>query len=105
MKDLGLMHYFLGLEVWQRSGEIFLSQGKYIVKLLERFGMVECKFVSTSMELNFKKLSGSAAGPVLENPTEYCQLVGDLMFLVSTCSNVCCAVNTSSQHMVDHNIH
>ena len=28
MKDLGLMHYFLGLEVWQRLGEIFLSQGK-----------------------------------------------------------------------------
>ena len=25
MKDLGLMHYFLGLEVWQRSDEIFLS--------------------------------------------------------------------------------
>jgi hypothetical protein len=26
MKDLGLMHYFLGLEVWQKPGEIFLSQ-------------------------------------------------------------------------------
>ena len=25
MKDLGLMHYFLGLEVWQKLGEIFLS--------------------------------------------------------------------------------
>lgn len=25
MKDLGLMHYFLGLEVWQRPSEIFLS--------------------------------------------------------------------------------
>ena len=28
MKDLGLMHYFLGLEVWQRTNEIFPSQGK-----------------------------------------------------------------------------
>ena len=28
LKDLGLMHYFLGLEVWQRSDKIFLSQGK-----------------------------------------------------------------------------
>jgi hypothetical protein len=28
MKDLGLMHYFLGLEVWQRTDEIFMSQGK-----------------------------------------------------------------------------
>jgi hypothetical protein len=25
MKDLGIMHYFLGLEVWQRPGDIFLS--------------------------------------------------------------------------------
>jgi hypothetical protein len=33
MKDLGLMHYFLGLEVWQRSDEIFLSQGKYTVEI------------------------------------------------------------------------
>ena len=62
MKDLGLMHYFLGLEVWQRPSEIFLSQGKYIVKLLERFGMVDCKSMSTPMELNFKKLSGNVAG-------------------------------------------
>eukprot|EP00253_Pinus_taeda_P025224 PITA_25224 len=36
MKDLGLMHYFLGLEVWQKLGEIFLSQGKYVVKILKR---------------------------------------------------------------------
>jgi hypothetical protein len=34
MKDLGLMHYFLGLEVWQRPDEIFLSQGKYTVETL-----------------------------------------------------------------------
>ena len=29
MKDLGLMHYFLGLEVWQRDGCFFIGQGKY----------------------------------------------------------------------------
>ena len=29
MKNLGLMHYFLGLEVWQGDGETFLGQGKY----------------------------------------------------------------------------
>jgi hypothetical protein len=28
MKDLGLIHYFLGLEVWQCEDEIFLSQGR-----------------------------------------------------------------------------
>jgi hypothetical protein len=34
MKDLGLMQYFLGLEVWQRPNEIFLSQGKYTIEIL-----------------------------------------------------------------------
>jgi len=28
MKDLGLLHYFLGLEIWKREGELFVSQGK-----------------------------------------------------------------------------
>jgi hypothetical protein len=32
MKDLGMMHNFLGVEVWQRTNEIFLSQGKYTVE-------------------------------------------------------------------------
>ena len=29
MKDLGMMHYFLGMEVWQSADGIFLGQGKY----------------------------------------------------------------------------
>jgi hypothetical protein len=37
MKDLGMMHYFLGLEVWQRPDGIFLNQGKYAVEILKRF--------------------------------------------------------------------
>jgi len=51
VKDLGLMHYFLGLEVWQKLGGIFHSQGKYIVKIVERFGMVDCKSVTTPIEI------------------------------------------------------
>jgi hypothetical protein len=39
IKDLGLMHYFFGLEVWQRTYEIFLIQGKYTVEILKMFGM------------------------------------------------------------------
>ena len=34
MKDMGLMHYFFGLEVWQVDGELFVSQGKYANKIL-----------------------------------------------------------------------
>jgi hypothetical protein len=53
IKDLGLMHYFLGLEVWQRSDEIFLSQGKYIVEILQRIRMMDCKSMTTPM-INLK---------------------------------------------------
>ena len=34
MKDIGFMHYFLGLKVWQEKGHFFLGQGKYIVDIL-----------------------------------------------------------------------
>ena len=59
MKDLGLMHYFLGLKVWQKPNEIFLSQGKYVVDILKRFGMMNCKSVSTPMVANLMKLHDS----------------------------------------------
>lgn len=106
MKDLGLMHYFLGMDVWQNPEYIFLSQGKYIVKLLERCGMVECKFVTTLMELNFKKLCGSVVGPELANPSEYRQLLEALMFLVNSRTDICFAISTLIQYMVEpHHIH
>lgn len=37
MKDLGELHYCLGLEVWRDSGKKFLSQGKYVRSLLKKF--------------------------------------------------------------------
>jgi hypothetical protein len=43
MKNLSMMHYFLGQEVWQRTDKIFPSQGKYTLKILKRFSMIECK--------------------------------------------------------------
>ena len=43
-----------GLEVWQKPREIFLSQGKYVVKILERCGMMDCKPVTTSRILTFR---------------------------------------------------
>jgi hypothetical protein len=54
MKYLGPMHYFLGLEVWQSPTKIFLNQGKCEVEILKRFYMLECKFMTTPMEMNLK---------------------------------------------------
>ena len=56
MKDLGLMHYFLGLEIWQKLDAILVSQGKYTVDILRRFGMMDSKSMSTPMTPNIKKL-------------------------------------------------
>jgi hypothetical protein len=56
MKDLGMMHYFLGLEVWQRSYGIFLNQVKYVVEILNRFKMLDCNSMATPMVSNLKLL-------------------------------------------------
>jgi hypothetical protein len=57
MKEVGMMHYFLGLEVWQRIDEIFLSQGKYTTQILKKFGMLNYNPMATPMVKNMKKLS------------------------------------------------
>ena len=43
MKYLGLMHYFLGMEIWINLEGIFLNQGKYVVEILKIFDMLDCK--------------------------------------------------------------
>ena len=68
--------------------------------------MVDCKLVTTPMELDFKKLSSSAAGPILQNATKYRQLVRALMFLLNSHPNICFAVNMLSKHVEEpHHIH
>ena len=53
-----------------------------------------------------QEASGSVVGPELANPSEYRQLVGALMFLVNSRPDICSAVNTLSQFMVElHHIH
>ena len=71
MKYLGLMHYFLGLDIWHRNDEIFLSQGKYIVDILCRFGMVDCQSINTPMDSNLRKLHDTETGSDLVDPTLY----------------------------------
>jgi hypothetical protein len=99
IKDLGLMHYLLGLEVWLRSDEVFLSQGKYTVEILQRFRMMNCKSMTTPMTINLKLLSDKYS--YLVDPTMYRQLIGSLMYLVNTRLDICFTVNTLSQHMVE----
>jgi hypothetical protein len=57
MKDLGMIHYCLGLEVWKRIDDIFQSQGKYTMEILKKFGMTDCKSMPTSMVMYIKKMN------------------------------------------------
>jgi hypothetical protein len=57
MKDMGMIHYFLGLEVWQRTDEIFLNQGKYTVEIFKKFSKTDCKSMPTPMVMELKKMN------------------------------------------------
>jgi len=46
IKDVGLMHYFLGMEVYQKNEEIFIFQTKYAQYMLKKYGMGDCKSVT-----------------------------------------------------------
>jgi hypothetical protein len=43
MSDMGLLHYFLGIEVYQDKEEVFISQKMYAEKILKKFRMLDCK--------------------------------------------------------------
>jgi hypothetical protein len=97
MSDIGLMHYFLGMEVWKKEGHIFLGHGKYVADILSRFQMEDCRPMSTPMVTNWKNLSASDSQ--LVDATRYRQMIGSLMYLVNTRPDICYAVNTLSQYM------
>jgi len=99
MKDLGIMHYYLGLEFWHKSGKIYLGQGKYVIKILQKFGMMDSKPMMTPMITNLKKLRSSYSS--LFDPTCYRQFIGSLMYLVNTRPDICFAINVLSQFQTE----
>ena len=98
MKDLDRLHYFLGLEIWQRKGGLFVSQGKYAQEILEKFHRQGCKPIDTPLPGGWRKEDATSAEVV--DATVYRQLVGFLMYLVNTRLDICYVVNQLSQAMV-----
>eukprot|EP00253_Pinus_taeda_P030510 PITA_30510 len=72
MKDLGLLHYFLGLEIWQHSDGLFVSQGKYAWEILEKFNMHGSNPVDTPLPGGWRKEDATSAEVV--DATIYRQL-------------------------------
>ncbi|XP_061376199.1 uncharacterized mitochondrial protein AtMg00810-like [Gastrolobium bilobum] len=99
MTDLGLMRYFLGLEVRQDKSGIFVSQEAYAKGLLEKFKMTDCNPVSTPMEPGLK-LSKYDGGERVDL-SYYRSLVGSLRYLTCTRPDLCLSVGIISRFMED----
>ena len=54
MSDLGMMHYFLGIEVVQSAVGNFITQRKYAREILDRFGMKNCNLVEIPTEVGLQ---------------------------------------------------
>ncbi|KAG8481098.1 hypothetical protein CXB51_025888 [Gossypium anomalum] len=98
LKDMGDLHYFLGIEVnWSSSGSLHLSQCKYVRELLARASMSTAKSVHTPM-VSSSMLSKND-GEYLADPTEYRSLAGALQYIVLTRPDIAYAVNRVCQFM------
>ena len=83
--------------MWQRTDEIFLSQGKYAVEILKKINMTNYKSMPTPMVMNLKKMNEDSFDSCEIDLHLYKQLIGSLMYLVNTRPDICHAVNALSQ--------
>ncbi|XP_026432336.1 uncharacterized protein LOC113329710 [Papaver somniferum] len=82
MSDMGLLKYFLGIEVHQSEDGVFISQSKYAKKVLKKFGMLGCNPTSTPLVVN-EKLNKDDGGTKVDE-TYYRGLIGNLLYLTHT---------------------
>jgi len=98
MKDLGELHHFLGMEVQHRGDGLFLSQRQYMLDILGRAGMAECKPCSTPVDCNPKL---SADGVLVQDARDFRSLAGALQYLTFTRPNFAYAVQQVCLYMHD----
>jgi histone deacetylase 1/2 len=99
LKDLGNLHFFLGIEVKKCSDGLVLTQEKYASDLLARVGMSTCTSCPTPLS-STEQLSltdGSPLGP--EDSTQYRSIVGSLQYLTLTRPDLSFSVNKVCQYL------
>ncbi|XP_057990694.1 uncharacterized mitochondrial protein AtMg00810-like [Hevea brasiliensis] len=97
MTDLGVMKYFLGMEVMQPNDGFFICQQKYMSDILHRFKMQDCKPVSTPISTGLKLGKDENAEKVDESI--YRSLIGCLLYLTASKPNILFAVSLLSRFM------
>nr|XP_033514902.1 uncharacterized protein LOC117279458 [Nicotiana tomentosiformis] len=95
IKDLGFLHYFLGIEVTVLPYGVVLNQKKFTSDLFKDYDCLDVHFVVSPLELN-QKLKADV-GDLLPNPEKYRSLVGKLLFLTRTLPDICFSVQHLSQ--------
>ena len=102
-KDLGLLRYFLGIEVMRSKHEIFLSQRKYVFDLLFETGKLGVKPCSSPM---VSSVHLTREDRTFEDLERYRRLVGKLNYLTVTRPDIVHSVSVVSQYMsaqiIDH---
>nr|XP_016437498.1 PREDICTED: uncharacterized mitochondrial protein AtMg00810-like [Nicotiana tabacum] len=97
MNDLGLMSYFLGIEVSQLDSGIFISQKKYAGDILKGFNMDRTKPILTPVEEKLKLVRDEAGDFV--DATYFRKLVGSIRYLTSTRPDINYLVGLISRFM------
>jgi len=97
MIDLGLLRYFLGIEVKQTENGIFISQAKYVAKILERFKMQNNKYAPTPTIMGLKLSKEYCSDNA--NLTLYKSMIDSMMYLTATRPNIMYAVSLVSRFM------
>eukprot|EP00253_Pinus_taeda_P024271 PITA_24271 len=108
MKDLGAAKHILGIEIHRdkKNGKLWLSQQKYVEKVLEKFSMNNVKLVNVPLTSHFKLSSVLSPGVDEEKQymchVPYANAVGNLMYaMVSTRPNISHAVGVVSRFMAN----
>ncbi|KAB2605443.1 sodium/metabolite cotransporter BASS1 [Pyrus ussuriensis x Pyrus communis] len=97
MKDLGQLHYFLGLEINYLSTGLFVSQTKYIRNLLHKVDLQDSKPCATPY-LPYHRLLKFEGAPY-HSPEQYRSIVGALQYLTFTRPDIAFSVNQCCQFM------